>query len=122
MAKKLFVGGLPWATTDARLSEVFSQYGTVASAQVITDRATGRSKGFGFVEFSSDEEAMAAMQALNGQDLDGRKIIVSEARPPQPRDNNYSGGGFGGGRRDDRRGGYGGGGGGGRRDDRRQDY
>ena len=120
MAKKLFVGGLPWATTDARLSEVFSQYGSVASAQVITDRATGRSKGFGFVEMSSDEEANAAMQALNGFDLDGRKIIVSEARPPQPRDNSgYSGGGFGGGggRRDDRRGG-----GGGRRDDRRQDY
>lgn len=118
MAKKLFVGGLPWATTDARLSEVFSQHGQVVSAQVITDRATGRSKGFGFVEYATDEEATAAMQALNGQDLDGRKIIVSEARPPQPRDNNFGGGGFGGGRRDDRRGGYGGG----RRDDRRQDY
>ena len=124
MAKKLFVGGLPWATNDARLSEVFSQYGSVVSAQVISDRATGRSKGFGFVEMSTDEEANAAMQALNGQDLDGRKIIVSEARPPQPRENNFSGGGFGGGgyggggRRDDRRGGNGGG----RRDDRRQDY
>lgn len=110
MAKKLFVGSLAWATTDATLSQLFSQVGPVVSATVITDRATGRSKGFGFVEMETDEAAAQATQQLNGQELDGRKIIVSEARPQQPRENNYSGGGFGGGRRDDRggRGGRGG--------------
>lgn len=105
MAKKLFVGGLSWDTTDATLSDFFAKVGTVVSANVITDRYTGRSKGFGFVEMSTEEEAEKAKAELNGQTLDGRAIAISEARPQQPRENNFSGGGFGGGRRDDRRGG-----------------
>ena len=106
MATKLFVGSLAWATTDDSLSALFSQVGTVTSARVITDRATGRSKGFGFVEMSSDEEAQKAVAELNGKDLDGRAIVVNEARPMEPRDNS-SRGGFGGGR--PAGGGYGGG-------------
>lgn len=96
MATKLFVGSLAWATTDDSLQAFFSQVGTVTSARVITDRATGRSKGFGFVEMSSDEDAQKAIAELNGKDLDGRAIVVNEARPMEPRDNNR--GGFGGGR------------------------
>ncbi|MFH2019766.1 MAG: RNA-binding protein [bacterium] len=96
MATKLFVGSLAWATTDDSLKQFFSQAGTVVSARVITDRATGRSKGFGFVEMSSEEEAQKAI-ALAGQDLEGRAIVVNEARPMEPRDN--SRGGFGGGNR-----------------------
>lgn len=99
MAKKLFVGGLSWDTTDSTLSEFFSKVGTVVSASVITDRYSGKSKGFGFVEMGSDEEAERAKQELNGQSLDGRAISVAEARPPQPRDSSGFGGG---GRRDDR--------------------
>lgn len=102
MATRLFVGSLAWATTDDSLSAFFSQVGTVTSAKVITDRATGRSKGFGFVEMSSDEEAQKAVAELNGKDLDGRAIVVNEARPMEPRENR---GGFGGGSR----GGFGGG-------------
>lgn len=102
MATRLFVGSLAWATTDDSLSAFFSQVGTVTSAKVITDRATGRSKGFGFVEMSSDEEAQKAVAELNGKDLDGRTIVVNEARPMEPRENR---GGFGGGSR----GGFGGG-------------
>lgn len=114
MATKLFIGSLAWATTDESLAALFSQVGTVTSARVITDRATGRSKGFGFVEMSSDEEAQRAIAELNGKELDGRTIVVNEARPMEPRDN--SRGGFGGGRpqggsyggnRDNNRGGYG---------------
>lgn len=97
MATKLFVGSLAWATTDDSLQAFFSQAGTVTSARVITDRATGRSKGFGFVEMSTDEEAQKAVAELNGKDLDGRTIVVNEARPMEPRDNSRSGG-FGGGR------------------------
>jgi RNA recognition motif-containing protein len=97
MATKLFVGSLAWATTDDSLQAFFSQAGTVTSARVITDRATGRSKGFGFVEMSTDEEAQKAVAELNGKDLDGRTIVVNEARPMEPRDNS-SRGGFGGGR------------------------
>jgi len=97
MATKLFIGSLAWATTDDSLSTFFSQVGTVTSARVITDRATGRSKGFGFVEMSNDEEAQKAVAELNGKDLDGRTIVVNEARPMEPRDNSR-GGGFGGGR------------------------
>lgn len=85
MAKKLFVGGLPWKTTDQELNDAFSQAGTVVSAQVITDRATGRSKGFGFVEMSTDEEADAAINMWNGKDLGGRNIMVDAARPMQER-------------------------------------
>lgn len=81
MAKKLFVGSLPWAVDDAKLQEMFSQAGTVVSAQVVKDRDTGRSRGFGFVEMSTDEEADNAVKNLNGADVDGRKIVVNEARP-----------------------------------------
>lgn len=98
MATKLFIGSLAWATTDESLAALFSQVGTVTSARVITDRATGRSKGFGFVEMSTDEEAQRAVAELNGKDLDGRQIVVNEARPMEPRDNSSRGGGFGGGR------------------------
>lgn len=86
MAKRLFVGGLPWATTDAELSSMFSAVGTVVSASVITDRATGRSKGFGFVEMSSDEEAEKAIKELNGTKLGERSIVVNEARPMEKRE------------------------------------
>ena len=79
--KKLFVGSLPWAVDDAKLAEVFSQAGSVVSAQVIKDRETGRSRGFGFVEMSTEEEANAAVQNLNGSEIDGRKIVVNIARP-----------------------------------------
>lgn len=82
---KLFVGGLPFSTTDDELAEAFSQFGTVASAKVITDRDTGRSKGFGFVEFESDDEGKAAEKALNGSDMGGRSITVNEARPREER-------------------------------------
>ncbi len=79
--KKLFVGSLPWAVDDQKLGEMFSQYGQVASATVVKDRNTGRSRGFGFVEFQNDSEADAAIAALNGSDMEGRKIVVNEARP-----------------------------------------
>ena len=85
MGNKLFVGSLPFETTDAELSEVFSKAGTVESANVITDRNTGRSRGFGFVEMSSDEEAKKAIEELNGTDLKGRNIVVSEAKPREER-------------------------------------
>lgn len=108
MAKKLFVGNLSWDTKDDGLQTLFAAIGTVTSAQVITDRYTGRSRGFGFVEMSSDEEADKAIAELNGKDLDGRQITVNEARARED-----SGGARGGGnggnfrndRRDDRRGG-----------------
>lgn len=94
MAKRLFVGGLPWAVTDQGLSDFFAKVGTVVSAKVITDRATGRSKGFGFVEMSTDEEAAEAMK-LDGTELDGRKIVVNEAKPMEERNDRGSrGGGF----------------------------
>jgi RNA recognition motif-containing protein len=89
VAKKLFVGGLSWGTTDNKLSEFFSQAGTVVSAVVITDRFSGKSKGFGFVEMSTDEEAETAKRTLNGQELDGRKIAVDDARPQQPREGGF---------------------------------
>lgn len=85
MATRLFVGSLSWNVTDDQLRDFFSSAGTVSSANVIVDRDTNRSKGFGFVEMSSDEEAKKAIDSLNGKDLDGRTIIVSEARP---RENN----------------------------------
>ena|SRR3989344_5065154 len=81
MATKLFVGGLAWATTDDSLRNLFSGAGQVVSATVITDKFSGRSKGFGFVEMTSDADAVKAVEMFNGQDLDGRKIIVNEARP-----------------------------------------
>lgn len=105
MAKKLYVGGLSYDTTEDTLKTTFAQAGTVESAIIITDKMSGRSKGFGFVEMSSDEEAQKAIETLNGKELDGRTITVNEARPQQPRP---QGGGF------DRGGGRGGFGGGGR--------
>lgn len=90
MAKKLFVGGLSWDTTDAKLSEFFSQAGKVVSATVVTDKYTGKSRGFGFVEMS-DEEAEKAKKELNGKTLDGRTIIVNDAKPQERKDSGYSG-------------------------------
>ncbi len=107
MGKKLYVGNLAYSVTDSRLEELFSQYGTVVSAQVIMDRETNRSKGFGFVEMSSDEEAQAAIDGLNQQSIEGRPLTVNEARPKTEGGGGGGGGGRGG------RGGYGGGGGGG---------
>jgi RNA recognition motif-containing protein len=85
MATKLFVGSLPWAVDDQGLEDLFKGFGDVTSAKVIMDRETGRSKGFGFVEFADDDAAKAAMDKLNGSDLQGRTIVVSEARPLEPR-------------------------------------
>jgi len=85
MAAKLFIGSLAWGTTDDSLRDFFAQAGTVVSANVIVDRETNRSKGFGFVEMSSDEEAKAAIDQLNGKELDGRAIVVNEARPREER-------------------------------------
>ncbi len=87
MANKLFVGSLAWGTDDAALQNFFASAGTVVSAKVITDRDSGRSKGFGFVEMSTDEEAAKAIAELNGKELDGRPINVNEARPQEPREN-----------------------------------
>jgi len=83
--KKLFVGSLPWSVDDAKLAELFAQAGNVVSAQVVKDRETGRSRGFGFVEMSTDEEAQNAVKNLNGLDVEGRKIVVNIARPREDR-------------------------------------
>jgi RNA recognition motif-containing protein len=117
MGKKLYVGNLSYGVTSETLQQVFSAHGKVESADVIIDRMTGRGKGFGFVEMSTDAEAVAAIAATNGQDLDGRAMIVNEARPPAPRvGGGAGGGGFGGSRGGggdrDRKGGFGGGRGG----------
>ena len=104
MGKKLYVGNLPYSFRDGDLEQAFSQFGQIASAKVMMERDTGRSKGFGFVEMGSEAEAQAAIQGLNGQQVGGRGLVVNEARPMEPRS-----GGFGGGRGGDR-GGYGGGG------------
>jgi RNA recognition motif-containing protein len=87
MASKLFVGGLSWGTTEDTLRNHFAQIGTVVSATVITDKYTGKSKGFGFVEMSTEEEAQQAKDQFNGQEFDGRPITVSDAKPQQPREN-----------------------------------
>ena len=107
MAKKLYVGGLSYNTTEATLKDTFAQAGTVESAVIIIDKMTNRSKGFGFVEMSSDEEAQKAIEMFNGKDLDGRNVTVNEARPMEaraPRSGGYNrddrGGGFGGGRKE----------------------
>ena len=97
---KLFVGGLPFATTEDELRDAFAAHGTVATAIVVKDRDTGRSKGFGFVEFENDDEGKAAEKALNGADMGGRSFTVNEARPREERprrDHNGGGGGNGGG-------------------------
>jgi RNA recognition motif-containing protein len=111
MGKKLYVGNLPYTIDDAQLESQFAAIGTVESARVITDRDTGRSKGFGFVEMSSDEDANKAIEQLNGTPMGGRNLTVSEARPQAPREGGRGGGGGGGGYR----GGGGRGGGGGNR-------
>ena len=105
MGKKLYVGNLTYQVNETDLEQLFSQFGTVQSAQVIQDRETGRSKGFGFVEMGSDAEAQAAIQALNEQEHEGRRLTVNEAKP---REDRGGGGGYGGGRSGG--GGYGGGG------------
>ncbi len=102
MAKKLYVGNLPYSVSSSDLQQLFEEHGTVESAEVITDRGTGQSKGFGFVEMSTDEEADAAIEKMNGQEINGRTLTVNEARPRPERPR---GGGGGGGRGGDFRGG-----------------
>jgi RNA recognition motif-containing protein len=97
---KLYVGSLPYSTTEQQLNELFAQYGTVQSAKVITDRYTGQSRGFGFVEMATGEEAQKAITALNGSELGGRTLVVNEARPQEKR--SFGGGGGGGGEQRDR--------------------
>ncbi len=124
MGSKLYVGNLSYSTTSSDLEQLFAQHGTVSSAEVISDRETGRSKGFGFVQMGTDDEAQAAIAALNGQEHDGRPLTVNEAKPREdrPRGGGGGGGGYGGGGGGGRsggggggRGGFGGGGGGGGR-------
>lgn len=112
MAKKLYVGGLPYSTTEDALKEAFSQAGTVESATIIIDKMSGRSKGFGFIEMTSDEEAQKAIEMWNGKDFEGRNITVNEARPMEARPprRDFNRGGNGG-----SRGGFGGNSGGGNR-------
>ena len=107
MGNKLYVGNLAYSVRDESLQQSFSQFGSVTSAKVMMDRDTGRSKGFGFVEMGTDAEAQAAINGMNGQPLEGRAIVVNEARPREERPGGFGGGGGGGG--------YGGGGGGGSR-------
>ena len=104
MGSKLYVGGLPYSATQAELTDLFSAHGTVQSANVISDKFTGQSRGFGFVEISSSEEAQAAINALNSTEFGGRTLTVNEAKPQAPRSGGSGGGGG--------RGGFGGGGGG----------
>jgi RNA recognition motif-containing protein len=116
MGSKLYVGNLSYNTTSSDLEQLFGQHGSVQSAEDISDRETGRSKGFGFVQMGSDDEAQAAIAALNGQEHDGRPLTVNEAKPREDRPRGGGGGGgrsFGGGGGGGGRGGYGGGGGGG---------
>jgi len=118
MGSKLYVGNLSYNATGSDLQQLFEQHGQVSSAEVIADRDTGRSKGFGFVQMGSDAEAQAAIAALNGKEFDGRALTVNEAKPREdrPRGGGGGGGGYGGGRSGGGgggRGGYGGGGGGG---------
>ena len=123
MGKKLYVGNLPYSVRDGDLEQAFGQFGSVTSAKVMMERDTGRSKGFGFVEMGSDDEAQSAINGMNGQPLGGRSVVVNEARPMEERPPRSGGGGFGGGGGGRREGGggyggggYGGGGGGGRRE------
>ena len=113
MGNKLYVGNLPYSFRDSDMEQAFSQYGQVTSAKVMMERDTGRSKGFGFVEMSSEAEAQAAIQGMNGQQVGGRGLVVNEARPMEPRSGGFGGGGGGGGGGGRREGGGGGGWGGG---------
>lgn len=108
MSKRIYVGGLPFSTTEAEMNALFATYGAVTSAKLITDRESGQSRGFGFVEMANDAEAVAAMEKLNGTDFGGRKLTINEARPMEARSSGGDRGGRGGGRGGDR-GGYGGG-------------
>ena len=92
MTSKIYVGGLPFSTTDQELKGLFDEYGTVESARVITDKLSGRSRGFGFVEMSNGQEAVAAIAELNGTELGGRSLLVNEARPQAPRQDKAGGG------------------------------
>ncbi len=112
MGRRLFVGNLSYQTDENELTELFSQFGSVQTAQIMRDMATGRARGFGFVEMGTDDEAAAAANGLNNTQFGGRTIAVNEARPREARSGGPGGGGGGG------RGGYGGGGGGGRREPR----
>src|SRR5579863_5066202 len=111
MATKLYVGNLSYGTTDQQLNELFSEAGNVASAQVVTDRYTGQSRGFGFVEMATEDEAQQAIAAINGRTVGGRALVVNESRPREDGGGNRGGGG---GNRGGGGGGYGGGGGGNR--------
>jgi RNA recognition motif-containing protein len=133
MGRKLYVGNLNYKTDSSELQELFTQFGSVVSAEIIADRETGRSKGFGFVEMGSDEEATAAIEGMNGKEIGGRALTVNEAKPKENRAGGGGGrGGYGGGGGGGRggygggggggRGGYGGGGGGGDRGNRRERY
>jgi RNA recognition motif-containing protein len=113
MGNKLYVGNLAYSVRDESLQQAFSQFGSVTSAKVMMDRETGRSKGFGFVEMGSDAEAQAAINGMNGQALEGRPVVVNEARPREERPGGFGGGGGGRGGFGGGGGGYGGGGGGG---------
>jgi hypothetical protein len=121
MGNKLYVGNLAYSVRDEDLQQAFAQFGNVSSAKVMMDRDTGRSKGFGFVEMGTDAEAQSAISGMNGQALDGRALVVNEARPREERPGGFGGGGrpggggggFGGGGRSGGGGGFGGGGGGG---------
>ena len=113
MGKKIYVGNLPFSATQESLSEMFSQFGNVSSTKIITDRDTGRSKGFGFVEMTDASEADAAIEKLHGSDMGGRNLTVNEAKPMEPRTGGFGGGGGGGGGRGGDRGGDRGGRGGG---------
>ena len=97
MGKKLYVGNLPYSVRDGDLEQAFGQFGSVTSAKVMMERDTGRSKGFGFVEMGTDEEAQSAINGMNGQPLGGRSVVVNEARPMEERPPRSGGGGFGGG-------------------------
>ncbi|MFO0108537.1 MAG: RNA recognition motif domain-containing protein [Burkholderiales bacterium] len=114
MGNKLYVGNLPYSVRDGDLEQAFGAFGAVTSAKVMMERDTGRSKGFGFVEMGSDDEAQAAINGMNGQPLGGRDVVVNEARPmearpPRAGGGGFGGGGYGGGRREGGGGGYGGG-------------
>lgn len=111
MGKKLYVGNVPFSATEGTLIEWFSPFGTVDSATVITDRMSGRSKGFGFVEFASEDDAEKAISEMNGKEVEGRALTVNEARPMEPRRREFGGGERRGGSGGRRPGGFGGGGG-----------
>lgn len=110
MNKKLYVGSLPYTVTEDQIREIFSEFGSLESIRIITDKFTGQSRGFAFVEMATEEEAQKAIEGVNGREMDGRTLVVNEARPEQQRERSFGGGGGGGGGRG--RGGFGGGGGG----------